>query len=323
MRGEEKPYDMQAPSDDSELTKAIENDREMEETSIASLLASPILDFSHLKSTIVPSTASISPAETSTGTKNDITSLIPTSSKALIEALPDSPTVSFPSISSLLSCDGMDIKDPICETNNDNNQPVKNKHDLVKPFPPTISLPTSPLPLSKTTISLPTQPLNLYNAKIPTSSPQIFSSLTNQSSPPLFFAVDVSGEKQPIISKAAEISKSYASVQNTISSVFSNNQLGCSISIGSVDSSTTSLSPCPSSSGSSSSPHSYTNQSINGPNSSPELRLSSAEGLSISPASLHISSSMISAHLPHSLDSLLTPAASPEDDSLEPWIQTV
>merc|ERR1719436_940286 len=30
MRGEEKPYDMQAPCNDIELAKAIENDREME-----------------------------------------------------------------------------------------------------------------------------------------------------------------------------------------------------------------------------------------------------------------------------------------------------
>ena len=31
----------------------------------------------------------------------------------------------------------------------------------------------------------------------------------------------------------------------------------------------------------------------------------------------------LSSSLPHPLDSLLTPAASPEDDSLETWIQTV
>ena len=244
------------------------------------------------------------------------------STKSFNVTLPDSPIVSFPNICSLLNGDEIDIKDQINEPNNSINKPLKFKPNLGKSIPHTISLPTTPLPLNATTISLPTQPVNLYNAKLPTPSPKVFSPLPSQPPTPLFFAVDMNGDSRAI-QKTGEISRSYAPFQTNVSSVVPNNQLGCSISVGSVDSSTMSLSPCPSSSGSSSSPHSYSNQSINGPTASPEIGVSSSDSISISPAALHLTSSMISTHLPHSLDSLLTPAPSPEDDSIEPWIQTV
>jgi hypothetical protein len=224
-----------------------------------------------------------------------------------------------------LGVDEIDIKDHLNKPNGI-NKALKIEPNFGNNIPRTISLPTAPLPLTNatTTISLPTQPVNLYNAKIPTSSPKVFSPLPNQSPTPLFFAVDVNNSSDSrSIQKTREISRSYAPFQSNFSSVVSNNQLGCSISVGSVDSSTMSLSPCPSSSGSSSSPHSYSNHSITGPITGMEVGFSSAESISISPAALHLTSSMISTHLPHSLDSLLTPAASPEDDSLEPWIQTV
>ena len=188
-------------------------------------------------------------------------------------------------------------------------------------LPQTISLPTSPLPLSTATIALPTQPVNLYTAKLPIPSPKIFSPLPNPATP-LFFAVDLNGDQRGI-QTPRETARGYVPFQSNVSTVMSNNQLACSISVGSVDSSTMSLSPCPSSSGSSSSPHSSSSQGINGPSTSIDIGMPSAESISISPAAMHLTSSMISTHLPHSLDSLLTPAASPEDDSLEPWIQTV
>jgi hypothetical protein len=187
----------------------------------------------------------------------------------------------------------------------------------------TISLPTTPLPLSTATIALPTQPVSLYTAKLPTPSPKILSPMPNPVTP-LLFAVDLNGDQRCIQTPGRETSRSYIPLQSNVSTVMPNNQLACcSISVGSVESSTLSLSPCPSSSGSSSSPHSSSSQGINGPTTSIDVGLPSAENISISPAAMHLTSSMISTHLPHSLDSLLTPAASPEDDSLEPWIQTV
>ena len=326
MRGEEKPYDMQAPCNDIELAKAIENDREMEELSTSSLFTCPpIFELPTLKTTIPASATPVSATTASVPTTNDISSIMATTSKALNVTLPDSPIAPFPSICSLLNGEDIDVKDPgqIHEPNGI-NKPLQIKSNFLgKSIPQTISLPTTPLPLTTTTtISLPTQPVNLYNAKIPTSSPKVFSPLPNQPPTPLFFAVDVNGDQQRCIQRTTrEISRNYAPFQSNGLSVVSNNHLGCSISIGSVDSSTMSLSPCPSSTGSASSPHSSSNQGINGPTTSPDLGLSSVS--SISPEALHLTSSMISTHLPHSLDSLLTPAASPEDDSLEPWIQTV
>ena len=324
MRGEEKPYDMQAPCNDSELAKAIENDREIEETSASSFLSSPpIVELPTFRTTVTP-VASV-PTTSTSNQINDISSIMATSSRSFNVTLPDSPIVSFPSICSLLGGDEIDIKDQVNKPNGI-NKTLKIEPTFGQNIPHTISLPTAPLPLAKatTTISLPTQPVNLYNAKIPTSSPKVFSPLPNQPPTPFFFAVDVNNSSDSrSIQKTREISRSYAPFQSNVSSVVSNNQLGCSISVGSVDSSTMSLSPCPSSSGSSSSPHSYSNHSINGPTTGLEVGFSSAESISISPGALHLTSSMISTHLPHSLDSLLTPAASPEDDSLEPWIQTV
>ena len=327
MRGEEKPYDMQAPCNDSELAKAIENDREIEDMSASSILTSssvlelPMLRTSNASTVAIPSTSVSIP-------NNDVSSTITSNTKPFNLTLPDSPIVSFPNICSLLNGDEMDIKDHINEPISGVNKPLNLKPNLGKNIPPTISLPTTPLPLSSTTITLPTQPVNLYNAKLQTPSPKVFSSLSNQHTTPLFFAVDINGDAKRDVSiqKTREISKSYAPFQanaSLSSPMVINNQLGCSISVGSVDSSTMSLSPCPSSSGSSSSPHSYSSQSINGPITTPDLGLCGSESISISPAALHLSSSLISSHLPHSLDSLLTPAASPEDDSLEPWIQTV
>ena len=327
MRGEEKPYDMQAPCNDSELAKAIENDREIEDTSASSFMTSPpVFELPTLRAVNAASAVVASTTPTTT-TNNDLSSLITAASKSFNMTLQESPVVPFPSICSLLNGDEIDIKDHFNEPSNGINKPPNLKPSLGKTIPPTISLPTTPLPLSTTTISLPTQPVNLYNAKLQTPSPKVFSSLPNHQTTPLFFAVDVNGDtKGGSIQKTREISKTYAPFQTNVSSSSSmvlNNQFGCSISVGSVDSSTMSLSPCPSSTGSSSSPHSYSNQSINGPMTTPDLGLSGSDSISISPAALHLTSSLISTHLPHSLDSLLTPAASPEDDSLEPWIQTV
>ena len=329
MRGEEKPYDMQAPCNDSELAKAIENDREIEDTSASSVLTSPpVFELPMLRPSNAAKVA-ISSTSTSIPNKNASPIITPTT-KPFNVTLPESPIVSFPNICSLLNGDEMDIKDHINEPIDGVgvNKPINLKPSLGKTIPPIISLPTTPLPLNTTTISLPTQPVNLYNAKLQTPSPKVFSSLSNHQTTPLFFAVDINGDAKGDVpvQKTREISKSYAPFQTNASlssSMVLSNQLGCSISVGSVDSSTMSLSPCPSSSGSSSSPHSYSSQSINGPITTPDLGISGSDSISISPAALHLSSSLISTHLPHSLDSLLTPAASPEDDSLEPWIQTV
>ena len=327
MRGEEKPYDMQAPCNDSELAKAIENDREIEDTLASSVLASPpVFELPTLRQTNA-ATAAISSASTSIVPNNNVSSVITSGTKSFNLTLPDSPIVSFPSICSILNGDEMDVKDNINDPTNGINNPLNLKPSLGKNIPPSITLPTTPLPMSSTTtISLPTQPINLYNAKLQTPSPKVFPSISNHQTTPLFFAVDINGDAKGNVQKTREISKSYAPFETHASlptSTLLNNQLGCSISVGSVDSSTLSVSPCPSSSGSSSSPHSYSSQSINGPITTPDLGLSGPDSISISPAALHLSSSLISSHLPHSLDSLLTPAASPEDDSLEPWIQTV
>lgn len=321
MRGEDKPYDMQAPCNDTEFTKAIENDRKIEETSSSSLFTSPpTFELPNLRTTIASAT-SVSATTTST-LNNELASIMATTSKSLNLPIPDSPIVSFPNICSFLNGDDIDqkVQDQISEPNTI-NKPLKFQQNLGGKLPQTISLPTSPLPLSTAKITLPTQPVNLYTAKLPIPSPKIFPPLPN-SATPLFFAVDLNSD-QRCIQTSRETARGYVPFQSNASTVMSNNQLACSISVGSVDSSTMSLSPCPSSSGSSSSPHSSSGQGINGPTTSFDVGLPSAESISISPAALHLTSSLISTHLPHSLDSLLTPAASPEDDSLEPWIQTV
>ena len=314
---------MQAPCDDTELTKAIENDRKIEESSSSSLFKSlPAFEIPSLKTAINP-TISVSATTTST-LSNETNSIIATPSKPLnLPNLPDSPLLSFPNICSLLNGDdnNQKIQDQLNETNVI-SRPLKFQENFGGKLPQTISLPNYPLPISRATISLPTQPVSLYAAKLPTiPSPKIFSPLPKTETP-VFFAVDLH-EDQRCIRTPRETSRGYLPFQSNVSTVMPNNQMACSISVGSVDSSSMSVSPCPSSSRSSYSPHSSSSQGMNGPTTSIDLGLPAAESISLSTASLNINSSMISTHLPHSLDSLLTPAASPEDDSLEPWIQTV
>ena len=118
MRGEEKPYDMQAPCNDTELTKAIENDREIEETAASSLLTTPpTLELPNLSTTLASAVTSLSAVSTSIQS-NDISSIMAASTKSFNVTLPDSPIVSFPNICSLLNGDEIDIKDHINEPNN-------------------------------------------------------------------------------------------------------------------------------------------------------------------------------------------------------------
>ena len=319
MRGEEKPYDMQAPCNDTEFAEAIKIDRKLENISSLSIIESSSANETPTITTTIHSTPSAIHSAPSI-LSNEIASIMETSSKPLNLPITDLPVSSFSTLSPFVNTDIADQKDheQINETN------VINKSFKLTPnfggkLPQTINLPTFPLPLTSTAMALPTLPVSLYNAKLPIPPPKIVTQQPNVATP-LLLAVHMNAD-QRYIPPSLATAKSYIPFQSTTASMVTNNPMTSSMSVSSVESSTMSLSPCPSSTGSSSSPHSTPIQGVNGPTTSIEIGIPS-ENIPISP-SLHLRPPMVTTHLPHSLDSLLTPAASPEEDSLEPWIQTV